>query len=78
MVAVGCALDIQVARLIKRDHCTADEAARKIATQLSFEEKKAASDWAIDTSGEKEHTFAEALRLAEEIRKRAAARPLSP
>lgn len=73
-VVVGCAPEIQIARLMKRDHCTADEARRRIESQLSFEEKKAHADWVIDTSGEKDSTLAETDRLVEEIRRRAAAR----
>lgn len=73
MVVVGCAPEIQVARLIKRDGCTAEEALRRIGAQLSFEEKKAQADWVIDTSGEKEATFEASDRLADEILRRAAA-----
>ncbi len=64
--------EIQIARLMKRDHCTAEEAKRRIESQLSFEEKKAHADWVIDTSGEKESTLAETDRLVEEIKRRAA------
>ena len=73
-VVVGCAPGIQVARLMKRDHCTAEEAKRRIDSQLSFEEKKAEADWVIDTSGEKETTLVETDRLIEEIKRRAAER----
>ena len=73
-VVVGCTPQIQVARLMKRDHCTADEAKRRIESQLSFEEKKAEADWVIDTSGEKETTLVETDRLVEEIKRRAAER----
>ena len=47
---------------------------RKIESQLSFAQKKGEADWVIDTSGEKDHTLAEADRLAEEIKARAAVR----
>lgn len=70
LVAVGCSPEIQIARLMKREGSTAEEAARRIAAQLSFEQKKAEADWVIDTSGDKEATFAAADRLAEEIRSR--------
>ena len=73
-VVVGCSSEIQIARLIKRDGGAAEDAKRKIESQLSFAEKKAEADWVIDTSGEKDHTLAEADRLAEEIKARAAAR----
>lgn len=73
-VVVGCAPDIQIARLMKRDHCTLDEARRRIASQLPFEAKKAEADWVIDTSGEKEDTLKETDRLVEEVRRRASER----
>jgi dephospho-CoA kinase len=71
LVVVGCSPEIQTARLMKRDHCTAEEAAEKIAAQLTFEQKKAEADWVIDTSGEKEATLAASDVLAAEIRRRA-------
>ncbi len=75
-VVVGCWPEIQIARLMKRDGSSAEEAKRKIESQLSFEQKREQADWVIDTSGEKSHTLAESDRLAEEIRARArAARP---
>ncbi len=73
-VVVGCAPEIQTARLIKRDGCTAEEAKQRIESQLSFERKRTEADWVIDTSGEKEITLTETDRLAEEIKRRAAAR----
>ena len=70
-VVVGCDPAVQIARLMKRDGSTLEEAKSRIDAQLSFERKKAEADWVIDTSGEKEHTFAETDRLAEEILRRA-------
>lgn len=71
-VVVGCDTDIQIARLMKRDGSSVEEAKRKLAAQLSFEEKKAGADFVIDTSGEKEHTLVEADKLADLILARAA------
>jgi dephospho-CoA kinase len=73
-VVVGCASEVQIERLMKRDGGTVEEARQKIASQLSFEQKKAEADFVIDTSGLKESTLGEADRLAEEIKARAAAR----
>jgi dephospho-CoA kinase len=70
-VVVGCAPEIQLARLMKRDGCTEEEARRRIAAQLSFEEKKAVADFVIDTGGDKNRTLLEADRLAAEIKSRA-------
>lgn len=73
-VVVGCDPDIQIARVMKRDGSTAEEAQRKLSAQLTFEQKKAEADFVIDTSGEKAQTLAEADKLADEILKRAAER----
>jgi dephospho-CoA kinase len=73
-VVVGCAPEIQMARLMKRDHCTLDEAKQRVESQLSFEQKKAEADWVIDTSGEKEDTLKETDGLVEEIRRRVSER----
>ncbi len=69
-VVVGCDPEIQIARVVKRDGSSDADARRKVAAQLSFEEKKAHADIVIDTSGEKEHTLAEADKLADLILKR--------
>ena len=74
-VVVGCTPEVQIARLMKRDGSTLEEARRRIGAQLPFEKKRALADWVIDTSGEKEQTFAETDRLVEEIRRRAVLRP---
>lgn len=74
-VVVGCTPEVQIARLMKRDGSTLEEAQRRIGAQLPFEKKRALADWVIDTSGEKEQTFAETDRLVEEIRRRAVLRP---
>lgn len=73
-VVIGCDPAVQIARLMKRDGSTLEQAKSRIDAQLSFEQKKADADWVIDTSGEKDRTFAETDRLAEEIRRRANAR----
>ena len=73
-VVVGCDPEIQISRLMKRDDCSREEAERRIAAQLTFEQKKIEGDFVIDTSGEKAETIAAADRLVEEIRARVAAR----
>lgn len=72
-VVVGCAPEIQMERLMKRDGSSVEEAQRRIGAQLSFEEKKKKADWIIDTSGTKEDTVAQADRLFDAITARASA-----
>ncbi|MEO5761940.1 MAG: dephospho-CoA kinase [Vicinamibacteria bacterium] len=73
-VVVGCAPEIQIDRLMKREGCAIDEARKRIAAQLPFEKKRVDADYVIDTSGSREDTLSLADKLAEEIKARAAAR----
>lgn len=73
LVVVGCSPEIQIARLMKRDGGTAEDATRKTRAQLTFEEKKSHADFVIDTSGEKDETLAQADLLVAEIKSRAGA-----
>lgn len=50
LIVVWCKPDIQLQRLISRDGLTADEALRRIGTQMPQEEKKRFADFLIDTS----------------------------
>jgi dephospho-CoA kinase len=47
---------LQLERLMKRNHLTEDEARRRIAAQLSIEEKKRVADYIIDNSSTLENT----------------------
>jgi dephospho-CoA kinase len=42
---------VQLERLIRRDKLAPDEARRRIAAQMSIEEKKKRADYVIDNSG---------------------------
>jgi dephospho-CoA kinase len=50
IVVVYCAPEIQLARLIKRNHLSVEEAAQRIAAQMPTEEKLKYADYSIDTS----------------------------
>jgi dephospho-CoA kinase len=73
-VVVGCAPEIQIERIVKRDRSTREQAQARIDAQLSFAEKKKRADWVIDTSGSIEETLTAADQLVEEIKRRASAR----
>ena len=51
LIVVWCDTDIQLARLMKRNDLTENEARDRIAAQMPQEEKKAFADVLIDTSG---------------------------
>jgi len=57
LIVVWCQPDLQFARLIERDNISKEEAKRRIASQMSQEEKKAFADILIDTSGTREETI---------------------
>ena len=48
--------ELQVKRLMSRNHLDADEAARRMQSQLSIEKKKELADFVIDNSGTIEET----------------------
>ena len=48
--------ELQVQRLMSRNHLDADEAARRMQSQLSIEKKKELADFVIDNSGTIEET----------------------
>ncbi len=50
LIVVHCRPDVQLDRLMARDHFSHEEAAKRISTQMSQEEKKKLADYLIDTS----------------------------
>jgi len=50
LIVVHCRPEVQLARLIARDGISIEEAEKRIAAQLSQEEKKKHADFLIDTS----------------------------
>jgi dephospho-CoA kinase len=50
LIVVHCSPEIQLERLMARNHISIDEAARRIAAQMPQDEKKRYADFLIDTS----------------------------
>jgi dephospho-CoA kinase len=63
LIVVHCSPEIQLERLIARNHISMDEAARRIAAQMPQEEKKRYADFLIDTS----FGFEDTRRKTEEV-----------
>ena len=63
LIVVWCRPEVQLERLMLRDGLSADEATRRIAAQMSQDEKRSYTDLLIDTSD----GFAEARRQTIEI-----------
>lgn len=51
VVVVWCRPEVQLQRLMDRDRISAEEARRKVASQMDLEEKKKFGNYLIDTSG---------------------------
>ena len=66
LLVVYCTRELQVERLMKRGGYSEEDAARRIDSQLSVEEKKQFADYVIDNSG----TLAETERQVDEIWKK--------
>lgn len=58
----------QLERLVRRDHCTEEEARRRIAAQMSTREKKRFAHRVIDNDGEPSRTEQEVRRVWESFR----------
>jgi dephospho-CoA kinase len=56
LVVVYCDLDSQIERLMRRNQITREDAERRVAAQMSSEEKRRYADYEIDTSGTLEET----------------------
>jgi dephospho-CoA kinase len=54
--------EVQLARLVARDGWSEDEARRRIAAQMSVDEKRALATWVIDNSGTPAQTEAQVAR----------------
>lgn len=71
IIVVWCEPEIQLRRLQLRDHLSEEEAKKRIATQMSQEEKKRFADLLIDTSNGLEDTRHQTLEIAGILRQMA-------
>lgn len=62
--------NIQIRRLMKRNHLSLEEAKQRVSSQLSIEEKKALADIVFDNSGSKEMLGAQIKNWLAEPRNR--------
>jgi dephospho-CoA kinase len=63
LIVVYCNREEQIARLMKRNKLTREDAERRIAAQMTSDEKRRYADYEIDTSG----TFEETRRRVNEV-----------
>ncbi|MDO8382515.1 MAG: dephospho-CoA kinase [Microbacterium sp.] len=67
VVVAHAPADVRAARLVRERGLTADEAARRIASQVSDDERLAIADVVIDTAGTIEHTLEQTDALWERL-----------
>ena len=68
IVVAVCDPREQLARIIRRDRLTAEEARQRVAAQLPLAEKERRADYVIRTDGPPEVTRAHVDRVAEQLR----------
>lgn len=68
IIVVWCEPEIQLERLMRRDHLSEGEAIQRIAAQMPQEEKMRFADHLIDTSGSLEETRGKVLELVKHLR----------
>jgi dephospho-CoA kinase len=69
IVLAVCSDEQQIARAMKRDGLTREEALARLQRQMPLAEKRKFADYVIDTSGEKERTLVQVKRLHDELRR---------
>lgn len=69
LIVVYCYQEAQINRLMRRGQITREDAERRVAAQMSSEEKRRYADYEIDTSGSFEQTRARVVEVYNELRK---------
>jgi len=67
LIVVHCRPEVQLERLILRDHLSREEAQRRIDSQMPQEEKQKFADYLIDTSDGFELTKDQTVRVHEQL-----------
>jgi len=67
LIVVHCRPEVQLERLMLRDHLSLEEARRRIDAQMPQEEKQRFADYLIDTSDGYEFTKTQVLRVHEQL-----------
>lgn len=63
IIVVYCRPEIQIQRLMERDHIERAEASKKIQSQMPAEDKRKYADYVVDTSGTVEETIRQSERV---------------
>lgn len=68
IILAVCPLEEQIERAMKRDGISREQALQRISRQMPLEEKKKFADFVIDTSGSREDTHDQTVRVWESLR----------
>ncbi|HKQ06837.1 MAG TPA: dephospho-CoA kinase [Blastocatellia bacterium] len=69
LIVVYCDRETQVARLMARNQITREDAERRVAAQMTSEEKRRYADYEIDTSGTFEETRRRVITVYQQLRR---------
>jgi dephospho-CoA kinase len=69
IIVVYCRPEIQIQRLMERDHVERAEASKKIQAQMPAEDKRKYADYVVDTSGTVEETVRQSEQVYEKLLK---------
>lgn len=69
LIVVFCDRDTQIERLMTRNQITREDAERRVAAQMSSDEKRRYADYEIDTSGTFEETRERVIAVYNELRR---------
>jgi dephospho-CoA kinase len=69
IIVVYCRSEIQIQRLMERDHVERAEASKKIQAQMPAEDKRKYADYVVDTSGTVEETVRQSEQVYEKLLK---------
>ena len=67
LIVVYCDRETQIARLMKRNQITREDAERRISAQMSSEEKRRYANYEIDTSGTFEETRQRVIAVYQQL-----------
>jgi dephospho-CoA kinase len=74
VILTTCDEETQIARGMKRDHATREQALARLGKQLPLSEKQRHAHYVVDTSGPKEETARQVQRVYRELKEIAEAR----
>lgn len=69
LIVVFCERETQIERLMQRNRITREDAERRVAAQMSSDEKRRYADYEIDTSGDLEETRRRVIEVHDQLKR---------